>query len=77
MKLDDNKVIIFENYLWYYYHPDIIINKKYVYYMTFINQYFSNEIIKKTLNLYEEHARKIGEYYYIDQKLNYFYLIVV
>ena len=38
--------------------------------MTFINPYFSNEIIKKTLNLYEEHARKIGEYYYIDQKLN-------
>lgn len=68
--LEGNRVIIFENYLWYYYHPDIIINKKYIYYTTFINSCYSNEIIKKTLNLYEQHSKKICEYYYLEPKLS-------
>ena len=43
--INNNKNIIFDNYKWYYYHPNIIINKEYVILNTFINYNFINLIL--------------------------------
>jgi hypothetical protein len=70
---DMSKNIIFENYLWHYYHPNIIINHEYIYYQTYINNDLTNEIIKKillSLSLEEHHYSKINEYYNSGFKLS-------
>jgi hypothetical protein len=61
--LNDDKNIIFENYKWYYFHPNIKIDNEYIYYQTFINQDFTSELIKNLLNLDLVHSKKIIEYY--------------
>ena len=66
--INSTKNILFENYLWYGYHPNININRDYVYYMTYINMNFYNEIIKEFICVEDIHSMKIIEYYYIDNK---------
>jgi hypothetical protein len=62
------KNIIFENYKWYYYHPNLMIDSQYVTFQTFINQTFTKDIIKNGLNLEDQHIFKILDYYMIDDK---------
>lgn len=70
INLNDSKNIIFENYKWYYFHPNIQIDNDYIYYQTFINQDFTSELIKNLLNIDLIHSKKIVEYYYKDFKLS-------
>jgi len=64
--LSNSKNIIFENYKWYHFHPNIQIDDNYIYYLSFINQDFTSEIIKNLLNIDIVHCKKIIEYYYKD-----------
>lgn len=68
--IDMMKPIIFEKYIWYYYHPNINISTSYVLYNTFNNMNFTNEIIKKITNLDNIHSTKICNYFYNEQKLS-------
>lgn len=68
--LSNSKNIIFENYKWYYFHPNIQIDYDYIYYQTFINQDFTSELIKNLLNIDLIHCKKIVEYYNKDFKLS-------
>ena len=61
--LNNSKNIIFENYKWYYFHPNIKIDNEYIYYQTFISQDFTCELIKNLLNIDLVHCKKIIEYY--------------
>ena len=61
--LNNSKNIIFENYKWYYFHPNIQIDNEYIYYQTFINQDFTCELLKNLLNIDVVHGKKIIEYY--------------
>ena len=70
INLSDSKNIIFENYKWYYFHPNIQIDNEYIYYQTFINQDFTSELIKNLLNIDLIHSKKIVEYYCKDFKLS-------
>lgn len=70
INLNDSKNIIFENYKWYYFHPNIQIDNDYIYYQTFINQDFTSELIKNLLNIDLIHSKKIVEYYCKDFKLS-------
>jgi hypothetical protein len=63
----NNKNLIFENYKWYYYYPNININKNFILYQTYINYNFTNEIIKDIIGLNDIHIIK---YYMNDNKLN-------
>ena len=66
--LDNSKNIIFENYKWYYFHPNIQIDTEYIYYQTFINKDITCELLKNILNMDLVHIKKIVEYYYNDFK---------
>ena len=68
INISPSKNIIFENYKWYYYHPNLIIDSQYILYQTFINQIFSKEIVKNGINLEDAHINKIMDYYYLDDK---------
>ena len=70
INVSSTKNILFENYKWYYYHPNLIIDSHYVIYQTFINQTFTENIIKNGLNLEDSHVLKILEYYLIDDKIS-------
>jgi hypothetical protein len=70
INVSSTKNILFENYKWYYYHPNLIIDSQYVIYQTFINQKFTKNIIKNELNLEDSHILKILEYYLIDDKIS-------
>lgn len=64
--IDISKNILFDNYVWYFYNPNIVINKEYIYYQTYINTNFTNEIISKVftmLSIETFHSRKILDYY--------------
>ena len=63
----DNKNLIFENYKWYYYYPNINITLDFIIYQTFINYNFTNEIIKEITGINDDHIIK---YYMNDNKLN-------
>jgi len=63
----DNKNLIFENYKWFYYYPNININHDFIIYQTFINYNFINEIIKEIIGFNDNHIIK---YYMNDNKLN-------
>lgn len=63
----NNKNLIYENYKWYYYHPNINFNKDLIIYQTFINNNFINEIIKNLIGFDDNHIIK---YYTIDNKIN-------
>ena len=68
--INKNKNIIFENYKWYYYHPNIQIDKSYIIYQTYLNNQFTNEIIKNIMNIDDIHSNKIIEYFEKDNKLS-------
>ncbi len=68
--ISETKNIIFENYKWFYFHPNIVINNDYIYYQTFINDQFACEIIKQILNIDPIHSKKIVEYFNKDNKLS-------
>ena len=63
----NNKKLIFENYKWFYYYPNININKNLIIYQSYINKSFTNEIIKEFIGLDDTHILK---YYTCDSKLN-------
>ena len=70
ISINETKNIIFENYKWYYFHPNIQINNDYIYYQTFVNSDFTTELIKNLLNVDLIHSKKILEYYNKDFKLS-------
>lgn len=70
INIDNVKNIIFNNYKWYYYHPNITIDKLYIIYQTFMNKIFTYNILKNIINIDEIHATKILDYYLIDAKLS-------
>jgi len=55
--------IIYENYKWYNNNPEIIINKEYVIFNTFLNNNFTNEILRIIFNYYIDN----NKYIYIDK----------
>lgn len=63
----NNKNLIFENYKWYYYYPNIKINKNFIIYQTYTNYNFTNEVIKNITGFSDTHIIK---YFMIDNKLN-------
>lgn len=70
ISISETKNIIFENYKWFYFHPNINIDIGYIYYQTFINNEFTCELIKNLLNIDSVHSKKITEYYNKDFKLS-------
>ncbi len=70
ISINETKNIIFENYKWYYYHPNIKMNKSYIIYNTFLNSQITNEVIKNLLNIDNIHSKKIIEYFEQDNKLS-------
>ena len=66
--VNPTKNIFFENYKWYYYHPNLMFDSQYVIFQTFINQTFTKDIIKNGLNFEDQHLFKILDYYMIDDK---------
>jgi hypothetical protein len=68
--LNNSKNIIFENYKWYYFHPNIHVDNEYIYYQTFINLDLTSELIKNLLNIDLIHCKKIVEFYNKDFKLS-------
>ena len=68
ISIGDSKNVIFENYKWYYYHPNNNINKDYIIYQTFINNKFTCEIIRNLFNIELLHCNKIIDYYQINNK---------
>jgi hypothetical protein len=63
-----SKNVLFENYKWFYYHPNIQIDNQYILYQTFINKTFAKDIIKNGLDIDEQHVFKILEYYHKENK---------
>ena len=67
-----NKTILFNNYNWYYFYPQIKINKDYVLFQTFINTNITKHIIGTLLNInscsFEIYSSKLMDYYYNDNK---------
>ena len=68
--LNNNKKLIFNNYEWYYFHPNLKINQNLIIYYTYINKNFTIELIKKIFNLDLIDAIKIFEYFNNDNKIN-------
>jgi hypothetical protein len=68
--LNNNKKLIFNNYEWFYFHPNFKININLIIYYTYINNFFTIELIKKIFNLDEFNAIKIYNYFYKDNKIN-------
>ena len=64
--LNASHTINYNNFIWYYFHPEIKINKDYIIYKTFINYEFTNELIKYLLNI--EDGNNILNYYLINNK---------
>jgi len=74
-----NKSVLFNNYNWYYFYPQIKINNEYVLFQTFLNINITKHIIGKLLNInsdvVEIYSSKLIDYYYIDNKYsNLFFL---
>ena len=65
-----NKKILFEDYKWYYYHPNITIDKKYIIFNTYINNEITCEIIRLLFQIDIQHSIKILKYYQNDNKLS-------
>jgi len=67
-----NKTVLFNNYNWYYFYPQIKINKEYVLFQTFLNTNITKHIIGILLNInssfVEIYSSKLMDYYYIDNK---------
>jgi hypothetical protein len=65
-----NKKILFEDYKWYYYHPNITIDKNYIIFNTYNNNDITCEIIRLLFQIDIQHSSKIVKYYQFDNKLN-------
>jgi hypothetical protein len=65
----NGKNIIFDNYKWFYYYPNINIDKNYILFQTFRNTKIYIEIIQYLLNIDIIHCTKIIDYYENDNKL--------
>jgi hypothetical protein len=61
-----NKNIFYENYYWYYFPPNIKINKTYLLFQTFRN--ITDIVIKNVFDIELLHVNKIMDYYYKDNK---------
>ena len=70
----NNKNISYENYKWFYYYPNNIINNDVVLFQTFINCDFTKEIIKNILSIDNTVASRIFEYYNNNNLDNLIYL---
>jgi hypothetical protein len=68
--LNNNKKLFFNNYEWYYFHPNININKNLIIFNTYINKNFTIELIKTIFNLDQIDAINIYNYYNVDYKIN-------
>lgn len=68
--LNDTKNILYENYKWYYYHPNLNVDKNYIIYQTFVSNNFTNEVIKNILSIDIIHCNKILEYYQKESKIS-------
>ena len=66
--INNTKDIIFDNYKWFQFPPNVKIDKYFVIYQTFFNIEFFEEIIKLYFNIELIHAKKILEYYEKDAK---------
>jgi hypothetical protein len=80
IKINNNKNLIFDNYKWYYFNPNIAINKDHVIFNTFINYSFINFILEyiiiidnKNINnqLIKLQTNKMYEYFNISNNLCY------
>ena len=63
VSISEFKNIIFDNYEWYLFYPNLEVNKNNTLFQTFVDINFTNEIIKKYLNIENIHSNKIIEYY--------------
>ena len=63
----NDKTLIFEKYRWYYYYPNINIDFNFIIYQSFINNNFTNQIIKNIIGIDDNHILK---YFTTDNKLN-------
>lgn len=70
ISISETKNILFENYKWYYYSPNIKIDKDYIYYLTYVSNEFTNHITKNILNIDEIHVKKIMDFYYLENKMS-------
>jgi hypothetical protein len=70
-----DKKILYDNYKWYLYHPNIKVNKEYIIYKTFINNIITEQILEDNLKLNKVDICKIINYYYNSHKLCDFVLI--
>lgn len=70
IEINQLKNIIFENYKWYNYHPNIKMDKSYIIYQTFINNSYTTEIITNGLVIDNIHSLKILEYYMENQHIS-------
>jgi hypothetical protein len=66
----NNKYILYENYKWYNFHPNINIDHPYITYQSFLNEKFTYDIIKYSMNIDESHIFKIIEYYLKENKIS-------
>jgi hypothetical protein len=66
----NDKKIIFEDYKWYYYHPNTNIDKNYIIFNTYINNDITCEIIKLLFQIDIQQSIKILEYYQNNNKLS-------
>lgn len=79
--IDENTINIFNSdkpynndslkqYAFYFYHPSIQIDKLTVIYQTYLNNMFTNQIIKLLLNIDDTHSQKILQYFEKNQSIN-------
>jgi hypothetical protein len=68
INIDLVKNILFENYKWYYYYPNLMIDNNYIIYQTYVNNTFTKELIKNCISLEDTHIDKILDYYNTDNK---------
>ena len=62
--LNDERKLVFNNYDWYYFNPNLRLNNIASIYLTYNNIIFTNEIIKKLFNFENFQSLKLLEYYY-------------
>lgn len=70
ISINADKKILYSSYNWYYYHPSIKINKDTIIYQTYLNNIFTNEIIKLLIKLDDTHTSKILSFFENKQSVN-------
>lgn len=71
--INNDKKLLYSSYKWYYFHPLIKINKDTIIYQTYLNNVFTNEIIKLLIKLDDTYTNKI--LYFFENKQSYNSLI--